>query len=60
MNSIVIGHEAVGKGSNTTVLGNSQTVSTYIHGETELESLKVIGQIIIQTPQGDISMGVYQ
>jgi len=31
-NSIVIGYGAVGQGANTTVIGNSDTVSTYING----------------------------
>ena len=31
-NSIVIGHNAVGNGSNTTTIGNSSTLSTFVSG----------------------------
>ena len=31
-NQIVIGHSAVGNGSNTTVIGNSSTISTQLYG----------------------------
>ncbi len=58
-NSIVIGTNAVGLGSNTTVIGNDSTTLTRLRGETELESLRVTGQVRIEQPQGDISMGIY-
>lgn len=66
VNSIVIGYGAVGEGSNTTVIGNSQTVSSHIYGETKAESLRVVGsavlegQVILEVAQGDISMGAYE
>jgi hypothetical protein len=59
-NSIVIGHNAIGDGSNTTVIGNNSTVSTRLRGETKLETLRVSGQVILDQPQGDISMGIYE
>lgn len=59
-NSIVIGYGAVGEGANTTVIGNASTTHTRIYGETKTQSLRVTGQVIIEQPQGDISMGIYQ
>lgn len=65
-NSIVIGASAVGEGANTTVIGNTSTLKTRLHGETNVKSLKVAekttleGQVIIAVPQGDILMGDYQ
>jgi hypothetical protein len=59
-NSIVIGYNAIGDGSNTTVIGNSATVSTRLEGEIKVEALRISGQVIIEQPQGDISMGDYQ
>lgn len=59
-NSIVIGYNAIGKGSNTTVIGNDATVSTHLRGETNVSALRVIGSVVIEQPQGDISMGEYQ
>jgi hypothetical protein len=32
-NEIVIGYEAIGKGSNTTIIGNYDTIATYLAGE---------------------------
>lgn len=32
-NSIVIGYNAIGEGANTTVIGNSNTVTTHLHGD---------------------------
>ncbi len=34
VNQIVIGHGAIGNGSNTTTLGNSNTVKTYLKGDS--------------------------
>jgi len=34
-NSIVIGYQAIGKGANTTVIGNTSTSTTYLYGETQ-------------------------
>jgi hypothetical protein len=65
-NSIVIGYQAIGEGANTTVIGNTSTVKTRLHGETNTSSLRVFGatalegKVIISVPQGDISMGIYQ
>lgn len=65
-NSIVIGTNAIGKGANTTVIGNANTTKTHLSGETNANSLKVAGatvldgSVIITVPQGDISMGNYQ
>lgn len=59
-NMIVIGADAVGEGSNTTVIGNAATVKTRLFGETNAASLRVTGQVIIEQPQGDISMGIYE
>lgn len=58
-NSIVIGHGAVGEGSNTTVIGNDATETTHIRGNAVLDSATLHGIIIIAEPQGDISMGIY-
>lgn len=38
-NSIVIGYRAVGQGSNTTVVGNSSTVKTYLKGTLNIGGL---------------------
>lgn len=65
-NSIVIGTTAIGLGANTTVIGNSATTRTHLHGQTTTASLEVSGitslkgQVILDQPQGDISMGIYQ
>ncbi len=65
-NSIVIGYNAIGDGSNTTVIGNNATLSTRLEGETQVEALNVAGDtvlegsVILAAPQGDISMGIYQ
>lgn len=65
-NSIVIGSDAIGEGANTTVIGNSQTTKTHLFGVTNANSIKVAGtttlqgQVIVEQPQGDISMGAYQ
>lgn len=59
-NTIVIGPSAVGEGSNTTVIGNDATISTRLRGETKLQALRVSGAVIMEQPQGDISMGNYQ
>lgn len=73
-NSIVIGHAAIGQGANTAVIGNTSTVKTFLHGETRLSSnagsagsalvvdgeTTLNGKVVIATPQGDISMGIYQ
>lgn len=65
-NSIVIGTDATGLGANTTVIGNTSTARTHLHGQTTTPSLEVTGntslkgQVIISVPQGDISMGQYQ
>jgi len=42
-NSIVIGHTAVGLGSNTTVIGNSSTTSTKLFGALTLTSALTVG-----------------
>lgn len=47
-NTIVIGTNAVSKGSNTTVIGNAATTETHL-----------MGAVILAVPQGDISMGAY-
>lgn len=59
-NSIVIGDSAVGEGANTTVIGNENTTSTRLFGETKVEALRVSGKVILEEPQGDISMGIYE
>jgi hypothetical protein len=43
-NEIVIGHNVVGLGSNTTVLGNSSTVTTGIYGNLLLGSTVTTGE----------------
>lgn len=64
--SIVLGTNAVSKGPNTTVIGNSTTTATYIEGETKSKSLRVSGNtllegdVVLAEPQGDISMGDYE
>ena len=58
-NAIVIGANAIGEGSDTTVIGNASTTSARIYGETKLEALRVAGDVIIEQPLGDISMGIY-
>ncbi len=42
-NSIVIGYQAIGEGANSTVIGNSSTVTTRLYGQTKAGSLKVSG-----------------
>jgi hypothetical protein len=42
-NSIVIGANAIGEGSNTTVIGNTTTTKTHLFGETVSDRLKVSG-----------------
>lgn len=59
-NSIVIGANAIGEGANTTVIGNTTTTMTRLHGETNVSALRVTGNVIIEQAQGDISMGIYQ
>lgn len=71
-NSIVIGTSSVSDGPNTTVIGNSSTLSTRLEGETKSESLRVSGNTVLEgdtvlegsvtlaDAQGDISMGDYQ
>ncbi|MFD2255901.1 hypothetical protein ACFSSA_04355 [Luteolibacter algae] len=65
-NAIVIGASARSEGSNTTVIGNDETIRTHLRGETVADSLRVTGkstisgQVMIEQVQGDISMGVYQ
>ncbi len=64
-NAIVIGYGAQGEGSNTTVIGNQDTETTHLYGQTKANSLKVAGatvldgQVTITVPQGNISMGIY-
>lgn len=64
-NSIVIGASAVGEGNNTTVIGTSATTKTHLHGTTQTGGLVVDGQtllkgqVILESAQGDISMGIY-
>lgn len=72
INSIVIGTNTVSDGPNTTVIGNTSTLSTRLEGETKSESLRVSGNTVLEgdtvlegnvtlaTAQGDISMGDYQ
>lgn len=65
-NAIVIGSNAVGAGSNTTVIGNSATTHTHLKGKTVSSSIKVSGaaefegSVTLSAPQGDISMGIYE
>jgi len=65
-NTIVLGYGATSEGTNTTVIGNDETTLTRLRGATNLDSLNVAGatnlqgQVTIQIPQGDISMGIYQ
>jgi len=55
-NSIVIGYQAIGEGANTTVIGNSSTVSTHLYGQTKANSLEVNGatdlndQVVVEAP----------
>lgn len=37
-NEIVIGYQAVGKGSNTTTIGNSSTTQTFLYGRVDAEN----------------------
>ena len=39
-NSIVIGYQAIGEGANTTVIGNTSTTYTKLHGYTKSKSLQ--------------------
>jgi hypothetical protein len=50
-NEIVIGFDAIGSGSNTTVIGNSSTTSTCIWGRVTVPSL--IGQVATLTPSSN-------
>ena len=40
-NSIVIGYEATGEGANTTVIGNSNTLTTHIYGQVDVSALTI-------------------
>lgn len=53
-NQIVIGHEAIGLGSNTTVLGNSATTDTRIWGKLDVPTggIDSYGDIEIDLGQG--------
>jgi hypothetical protein len=42
-NSIVIGADAVGEGTNTTVIGNSGTGKTHLYGQVVADSMKITG-----------------
>lgn len=61
-NSIVIGASAIGEGDNTTVIGTIATTKTHLYGTTETGGLVVDGQtllkgqVILESPQGDIPM----
>lgn len=66
-NAIVIGTNAMGEGANSTVIGTSGTTKAKIYGSLETPGgLKVAGATVLEgpvtiaTPQGDISMGIYQ
>lgn len=52
-NQIVIGHEAIGEGSNTTVLGNNSCVSTTVKGNLHV---KYVGNLAVNI---DIGTGVW-
>ena len=43
VNQIVIGYNAIGKGSNTTVIGNTSTTDTYLQGGSGVVSWAVAG-----------------
>jgi len=45
----------LGVSGNTNINGSLTTI-----GETKLQALRVSGQVILEAPQGDISMGEYQ
>ena len=75
-NAIVIGHEAISEGANTTVIGNTATTRTKINGSVETPKVTATsttgnalvveggtllnGQVVLGQAQGDISMGIYQ
>lgn len=66
-NAIVIGTGAIGEGADSTVIGNSGTTKAKIYGNIETPGgLKVAGATVLEgpvtiaTPQGDISMGIYE
>jgi hypothetical protein len=69
-NSIVIGCQAIGEGANTTVIGNTSTVKIRLFGDIEASAIKapsapdaklmLKGQVVMEVPQGDISMGIYE
>jgi hypothetical protein len=52
-NSIVIGYEAVGLGSNTTVIGNSSTISSTIYGTLKAADLTTTGNTILGNASTD-------
>jgi Beta-propeller repeat/Head domain of trimeric autotransporter adhesin len=54
-NSIVIGHEAVSAGPNSTVIGGSLTTKTFLMGETNVKSLKVTENTMLA---GSATIGV--
>lgn len=60
VNSIVIGTGASSAGSNTVVIGNDATQVTKLKGEIRAENVRVSGIIVMEAPQGDISMGNYE
>ena len=61
-NQIVIGHDATGLGSNTTVLGNSSTVTSAIYGNLLLGSTTTTGNRLQVTGtsyfNGNVGIGI--
>ena len=46
-NQIVIGHDAIGLGSNTTVIGNSSTLTTALYGDLVLGSTTPVASALL-------------
>jgi hypothetical protein len=57
-NSIVIGHEAVGLGSNTTVIGNSSTTKTKLFGTLETTGDATINGVTVGRGSASVSSNV--
>jgi hypothetical protein len=55
-NNIIIGAGTIGRGSNTTTIGNSSTVSTKLYGTLEIDGIANVSQSIADIEAGDITL----
>lgn len=55
-NSIVIGFGAVGEGANTTVIGNSSTLTTHLYGQVDVSALTINHSPVLTRSSGTASV----